>query len=539
MKLTYEGIKDKAAWESAGIKLPSYDPQEISEKTKKAPAWVHFGIGNIFRIFIGGIADRLIEGGYTDKGITCAEAFDFDVVDMIYKPFDNLVLAVTLHSDGRQDKKVLGSLAEAIKAACDNKADWGRLTEIFTSPDLQMVSFTITEKGYALRGTDGNYLVYVAADMENGPDKVIGAMGVLTSLLYKRYRAGGYPIALVSMDNVSHNGEKLRASVVETARNWTEKGFTDPGFLKYTEDESSVSFPWTMIDKITPRPGEAVREMLKESGVEDMDILVTGKRTYIAPFVNAEGPEYLVVEDSFPNGRPPLEKAGVYMTDRDTVNRSERMKVTVCLNPIHTAVCTFARMLGYELFADAIKDPELSVLAKRLGYSEGLPVVEDPGIISPKKFLDELMEERFPNAYLGDTNARIAVDISQMVGIRFGETIKAYTAGFGDVSELTAIPLAIAGWIRYLLGVDDNGDPMELSPDPMIPELKLQIAGIIFGNPESVGDSLRPLLSNDRIFGSDLYDAGIGEKIEEMVREMVSGKGAVRSALVRYLHTEE
>jgi fructuronate reductase len=294
-----------------------------------------------------------------------------------------------------------------------------------------------------------------------------------------------------------------------------------------------------MIDKITPRPGEAVREMLKESGVEDMDILVTGKRTYIAPFVNAEGPEDLVVEDSFPNGRPPLEKAGVYMTDRDTVNRSERMKVTVCLNPIHTAVCTFARMLGYELFADAIKDPELSVLAKRLGYSEGLPVVEDPGIISPKKFLDELMEERFPNSYLGDTNSRIAVDISQMVGIRFGETIKAYTAGFGDVSELTAIPLAIAGWIRYLLGVDDNGDPMELSPDPMIPELKLQIAGIIFSNPESVGDSLRPLLSNDRIFGSDLYDAGIGEKIEEMVREMVSGKGAVRSALVRYLHTEE
>ena len=531
MKLTYEGLKDRESWMKAGISLPAYDPEEVSRKTKEAPVWVHFGIGNIFRIFIGGIADSLIASGGLDRGINCVETFDHEVVDRIYRPFDDLVLGVTLHADGRTGKKVTASLGEAIKAGTDDEGARSRLRDIFTDPGLQMCSFTITEKGYALRSPDGEYLPHVRADMENGPDRVSGAMGVVSSLLHDRYLAGGYPVAMVSMDNVSHNGEKLRASVTETAKVWEDRGLAAKGFTEYVSDEAAVSFPWTMIDKITPRPGEAVAEMLRADGVEDMDIVVTSKKTYIAPFVNAEAPGYLVVEDSFPNGRPPLEKAGVYMTDRETVNRSERMKVTVCLNPIHTAVCTFARLLGYELFADAIRDRDLNALARRIGYVEGLPVVEDPGIISPKAFLDELMTERFPNAYLGDTNARIAVDISQMVGIRFGENIKAYTAGYGSASQLTAIPLAIAGWIRYLLAEDDEGWPFELSPDPMLPELTGMLRDVRPGEPGSLGGSIRPLLSNANIFGSDLYEAGLGEKIEEMVRDMLAGPGAVRKTL--------
>ena len=535
MKLTYDGIKDRNTWENAGITLPSYDPEAVSRKTKEAPIWVHFGIGNIFRIFIGGIADSLIASGDIDRGITCIETFDYDVADRIYKPFDNLALAVTLHSDGQTEKRVIGSLGEAIAARMENAEIRSRLREIFTDPGLQICSFTITEKGYALRRPDGDYLPYAASDMENGPDKVTGAMGIAASLLYDRFLAGASPVAMVSMDNVSHNGEMLRTSVLEIVKSWSDKGLVQTDFFDYVSNEKKVSFPWTMIDKITPRPSEAVSEMLAADGVEDMDILVTARKTYIAPFVNAEAPGYLVVEDSFPNGRPALENAGVYMTDRETVNKSERMKVTVCLNPIHTAVCTFARLLGYELFADAIRDKDLGELACRIGYVEGLPVVEDPGIIVPEKFLDELMTERFPNAYLGDTNARIAVDISQMVGIRFGENIRAYTAGYGNASDLTAIPLAIAGWIRYLLAVDDKGQPFELSPDPMLPELTGMLKNVRVGDPDSLGDSIRPLLSNSNIFGSDLYEAGIGEKTENMVHKMLYGPGAVRKTLSEVL----
>ena len=538
MKLTYDGLRDREAWAGAGIALPAYDPAGLAERTKADPVWVHFGIGNIFRIFLGGVADRLISGGLLDRGITCVETYDYDVVDRIYAPCDNLALAVTLHGDGRTDQRVLGSLTEALKARSADPIAWARLKEIFSSPGLQMVSFTITEKGYALQNAQGDYFPYVRADLDNGPDAVTGAMGIVTAMLYTRFRAGRLPLALVSMDNVSRNGEKLRSSVLETARAWAERGLVEPAFLDYLQDESAVTFPWTMIDKITPRPSEAVSDALTRSGVEGMGIVVTSKQTYIAPFVNAEGPEYLVVEDAFPNGRPPLEKAGIYMTDRETVNKSERMKVTVCLNPIHTALCTYACMLGYTLFADGMGDPELKELARQVGYGEGLPVVEDPGILSPTAFLDELMRERFPNAFLGDTNARIAVDISQMVGIRFGETIKAHVARDGDAKRLTAIPLAIAGWLRYLLAVDDGGRPFALSPDPMLPSLRAQLAGVEFGRPESLTGQLRPILSNSNIFGLDLYAAGIGEKIEDMVRQQLAGPGAVRETLKAWLYKE-
>ena len=114
MKLTLDGIKDRQAWEKAGIKLPGYDVEAVSKKAKEAPGWVHFGIGNIFRVFIGGIADGLLEEGVLDRGITCVETFDYDVIDKIYKPYDNLSLSVILHGDGTREYKVMGALAEAV-----------------------------------------------------------------------------------------------------------------------------------------------------------------------------------------------------------------------------------------------------------------------------------------------------------------------------------------------------------------------------------------------------------------------------------------
>ena len=535
MKLNYKDLKDVQAWTAAGIELPPYDPEALAAQTQADPRWAHFGIGNIFRIFVGGIADRLLREGLMDRGITCIETFDFDVVDKIYVPYDNLALAVILKADGSVEKRVLGGLSEAIKARSADPEAWARMKAVFTHPGFQLATFTITEKGYALRNADGEYFGYVRADLENGPEKVTGAMGIVTAMLHARYQAGKLPLALVSMDNVARNGEKLRNSVLETARVWQEKGFVDAGFVDYVSDETKVSFPWTMIDKITPRPSVEVANGLEKDGVENMQPVITSKRTYIAPFVNAEGPQYLVVEDNFPNGRPPLEKAGVYMADRITVNRSERMKVTACLNPIHTALGPYDVMLGHELFADGMSDPELSRLADQVGYAEGLPVVEDPGILSPKAFIDEVIHERFPNAYLGDTSQRICTDISQGVAFRFGETIKAYVAREGSAARLTGIPLAIAGWLRYLLAVDDAGNAYPLAPDPMAAELTEQLSSIRVGEPGSCEGQLRPILANVNIWGVDLYAAGLGEKIEAIFREELTGPGAVRATLKRHL----
>lgn len=538
MKLTMAGIKDREAWEKAGIQLPGYDVEEVSEKARKAPRWVHFGIGNIFRVFIGGIADGLLEEGALDRGLTCVETFDYDVADKIYAPYDNLGLSVILHGDGTRDYKVLGALAEAVKAQSSNDKQWNRLKEIFAAPSLQLVSFTITEKGYALQKADGTWFPFVEADIKNGPAKATGAMAVLTAMLYERYQAGKYPLALVSMDNCSQNGARLRQSVLTMAEEWKKAGYVDDGFLAYVSDEKIVAFPWTMIDKITPRPSEQIAADLEALGVEDMQPVITAKKTYIAPFVNAEKPQYLVIEDSFPNGRPALEKGfGVYMADRKTVNLAERMKVTVCLNPVHSATGPLGVALGYELFAHMLNtDADMMKMARMVAYDEGLPVVQDPGILSPQAFVDELFNDRFPNEYLGDTNLRLAVDVSQMVGIRFGETIKAYVEKYGDASRLTALPLGIAGWLRYMLAVDDAGKKYELAPDPMNEEIQEQLKDIVVGQPETFTDQLRPILSNERMFFIDLYKAGVGEKVENMFREMIAGPGAIKATIHKYVN---
>ena len=537
MKLSIESLNNKEFWSGAGITIPSYDVSKVSEDTKKSPVWVHFGIGNIFRMFIGGLQDTLLCKGLSDKGIVCAETFDLDIVDKIYNPFDNLVLGVTLKADGNTEKRVIGSLAEAVAVDSSNAKTWNRMKEIFCNPELSMVSFTVTEKGYALKGSNQEYLPFVVPDIENGPDKAKGAMAVVTALLYERFKNGAAPIAVVSMDNCSHNGEKLKNSVLTVAKEWEKRGFVTSDFTEYLNDESKVGFPWSMIDKITPRPSAQIADDLKALGIEDMDPVITDKKTYIAPFVNAEGPQYLVIEDKFPNGRPKLEAAGVYFTDRDTVNEVERMKVTTCLNPLHTALAVYGCVLGYESIAAEMKNPLLNKLVYGIGPGEGMEVVCDPKILSPKDFVNEVLTERLTNAFIPDTPQRIATDTSQKVGIRYGETIKSYVKKYGDAKKLEYIPVAIAGWMRYLLGVNDKGEEMELSSDPMLDELKSHLVDIKLEEKDKakIHNALKPILSNETIFGSDLYAVGIGDRIEEIFTAEIAGPGAVADTLSNIL----
>ncbi len=536
MKLSYQGIQDKAAFEAAGIALPKFDWQAMCAETEKNPVWVHFGAGNIFRGFIAVLQQRLLNEGLATSGIVAAETFDYDIINKIYDPFDSMTMMVTLKPDGSTDKEVIASIAKGIRADSADSAQWEALKACFVNPALQMASFTITEKGYALTNVKGEVMPVVTEDIANGPDKARHAMAVVAAMLYARYQAGAQPIAMVSMDNCSHNGEKLRSSVVTIVDGWVANGHVPAAFAENVKEGNRVSFPWSMIDKITPRPADAIRDQLADLGLEDMAPVVTTRNTYIAPFVNAEAPEYLVVEDRFPNGRPALEKAGVYLTDRDTVNMTERMKVTTCLNPLHTALAVYGCMLGYTSIAAEMKDAQLVSLVKTIGYKEGLPVVVDPKIIDPKAFIDEVVEQRLPNPFIPDMPQRIATDTSLKVGIRFGETIKSYAANAAlDMNSLVGIPLAIAGWLRYLLAVDDEGNAMPVSADPMLATLQSELAGVELGKPESCRGKLDGILTNAVLFGSDLKAAGLAEKIEGYLAEMLAGPGAVRATLVKYL----
>ena len=220
------------------------------------------------------------------------------------------------------------------------------------------------------------------------------------------------------------------------------------------------------------------------------------------------------------------------MTDRDTVNKTERMKVTTCLNPLHTALAVLGCLLGYKRIYEEMRDDDLRRLVEHIGYAEGMPVVTNPVVLDPRAFLDAVLNERLPNPYIPDMPQRIACDTSQKIPVRFGETIKAYIASDSlELSSLRAIPFAIAAWLRYLLAMDDELSPMELSDDPRIPELQEKLADIEIGKPESCAGQLDAILSDDSIFGADLCKAGLSGTVEGFFKQMLAGRGAVRSAL--------
>ncbi|MBU3201725.1 mannitol dehydrogenase family protein [Clostridium estertheticum] len=530
LELNKSSIKKVEGWKKAGIELPEFDFDNMSSLTSENPTWVHFGAGNIFRGFIAVLQQTLLNSGIADTGIVAVEGYDYEIIDKIYTPYDNLSLLVTMKPDGSLDKKVIGSIGESLVCDYSREDNFKRLQSIFSNPSLSMVSFTITEKGYSLKNiTDKD-----VADGLKHPRSVIAKVA---SLMHERYKSGELPVALVSMDNCSHNGEKLYNAINAIVEKWANNGLVEKDFLKYINNPNKVSFPWSMIDKITPRPSDSVKKTLSLSGFDSTDIVITKGNTYIAPFVNAEGPQYLVLEDSFPNGRMPLEKAGVFFTDRETVERVEKMKVCTCLNPLHTALAIFGCLLGFNLIADEMKDPALKKLVENIGYIEGMPVVVNPKIFNPEDFIREVIEVRLPNPYIPDTPQRIVSDTSQKIGIRFGETIKSYIEREDlDPKSLKYIPLAIAGWCRYLMAKDDNGKEMELSPDPLLNKLKAYVSDIKLSETENVGNKLKPILSNEEIFGLNLYTIGLGEKVENYFNEMIAGVGTVRLTLNKYVN---
>lgn len=535
MKLNDASLKNEKEWTTAGFELPRYDRKAVTAKTKSAPEWIHFGAGNIFRAFPAAVQQTLLNKEKSDTGIIVAEGFDFEIIEKAYKPFDNLSLLVVLKADGTIEKKVIGSVVESLVADASGK-DWETLKVAFANSSLKIASFTITEKGYGLTNATGAFLDDVAYDLENGPKAPRSIMGKVTALCYERFAKGKAPLALVSMDNCSHNGAKLFAAVNTITQKWCAAGLADASFTAYIENPKKVSFPWSMIDKITPRPDDSVRAMLEKSGFESTEIIVTGKKTWTAPFVNAEQAEYLIIEDAFPNGRPPLEEGGVIFTDRETVDRVEKMKVCTCLNPLHTALAIYGCLLGYDSIHKEMHNKELKALVEKIGYVEGLPVVVNPGIINPKDFINEVINTRFPNPFMPDTPQRIATDTSQKLGIRFGETIKAYAANPAlKTNDLVFIPLVLAGWLRYLLAIDDKGNAFVPSPDPLLESSQKFVTGISLGDKGPFHSQIEGLLSNKVIFGVDLYAAGLGEKVESYFAELVSGKGAIRATLAKYL----
>lgn len=212
------------------------------------------------------------------------------------------------------------------------------------------------------------------------------------------------------------------------------------------------------------------------------------------------------------------------------------MKVCTCLNPLHTALAIYGCLLGYTLIADEMKNPLLKKMVEIIGYREGLPVVVDPGILDPGQFIDEVVTKRIPNPFMPDTPQRIATDTSQKLPIRFGETIKAYKESSRlSLEDLHIIPLVFAGWLRYLMAVDDQGTPFEPSSDPLLETARSFVSSYRLGSiPEDLS-GLDPLLADNKIWGVDLIETGLADLVKDYFRQLGAGTGAVENTLQKYI----
>ena len=192
-------------------------------------------------------------------------------------------------------------------------------------------------------------------------------------------------------------------------------------------------------------------------------------------------------------------------------------------------------MLDYTLISAEMGDADLRSFVQKLGYIEAMPVVTDPGVLNPYEFIGDVINKRLPNPFMPDAPQRIAMDTSQKLPIRFGETLRKYLERGLDKKNLVLIPLTLAGYARYLKGLKDDLTPFQPSPDPLLEELQAIVAPLEIGKADQDWSPLKSLYSRKDIFGLDLYEAGLGEQIEGMVRELYAGPDAVRATLHKYV----
>ena len=131
MELTNKGLLDRASWEAKGYRLPEFDREAVKAATKENPYWIHFGPGNLFRAFQANVLQNLLNKGELDRGLVVAEGFDYEIVEKMNRPHDDLHIAVTLKADGSIEKTVVGSVVESCILDSNNETEFARLKEIF------------------------------------------------------------------------------------------------------------------------------------------------------------------------------------------------------------------------------------------------------------------------------------------------------------------------------------------------------------------------------------------------------------------------
>ncbi|HGK7507548.1 mannitol dehydrogenase family protein [Kluyvera cryocrescens] len=448
---------------TAKATLPTYDRSKLVSRI------VHLGFGAFHRAHQAVYADILAaehgsDWGYTEVNLIGGEQ---QIADLNHQ--DNLYTVAEMSADA-WTARVVGVVKEALHAQVDGlETVLAKMCE----PQVAIVSLTITEKGYCHSPATGQLMLdhpFIAADLQN-PHQPKSAPGVVVEALARRKAAGLPAFSVMSCDNMPENGHVMRNVVCAYAR------AVDAALADWIE--SHVTFPSTMVDRIVPAVTPETLDKIEQ---------LTGVRDPAG--VACEPFRQWVIEDNFVAGRPAWEKAGAELVS--DVIPFEEMKLRM-LNGSHSFLAYLGYLAGYQHINDCMGDENYRRAAHDLMLKEQAPTLKVQNV-DLARYAD-LLIARYTNPALRHRSWQIAMDGSQKLPQRMLDSVRWHLA---DSSSFTLLALGVAGWMRYVGGVDEQGNAIEVC-DPLLPVIQAAVA-----QSEEGESRVKALLAIEAIFGKDL-----------------------------------
>lgn len=478
----------------ANVQLPQYDRQQLRSRI------VHFGFGAFHRAHQALLTNRVLNQHGGDWGICEISLFSGDQLMSQLRQQDHLFTVMEKSAAGNQPI-IIGAVKECLNARLDSLA---AIIEKFCEPQVAIVSLTITEKGYCIDPATGHLDLTqprIVHDLQS-PDEPHSAPGILVEALHRRRERGLPAFTVLSCDNIPDNGHVVKNAVLDMAAK------RDPQLASWIAEH--VSFPGTMVDRIVPAATDAsLAEITRELGVEDPCAISC------EPFIQ------WVIEDNFVAGRPDWGSVGAQLVD--DVLPWEEMKLRM-LNGSHSFLAYLGYLAGYAHISDCMQDASYRRAARHLMMAEQAPTLRISGV-DLGAYADSLIA-RFSNPALQHRTWQIAMDGSQKLPQRLLDGIRIHLK---QGSRWPLLALGVAAWMRYVSGVDDMGNAIDIR-DPLAEKIRAIV--------ETSHDENRvaALLTLQEIFGSDLpanpqFVQAVEEAWQSLVRE--GARQAVLTALNR------
>ena len=445
----------------AEVQRPTYDRSNL--KTRM----VHIGFGAFHRAHQALCSDKLAEQG-SDWGYCEVNLNSGDLIQALRE--QNLLYTLTEMADDSLQTRVIGVITQALHGKSDGIE---AVINAMSQPEVAIVSMTVTEKGYCHQPASGNLNPDhpdIVHDLQN-PDSPRSLPGLILAAIRRRRKQDLPAFSVMSCDNMPENGHVIRNVIVQLAQ------YQDPALADYIQQH--ITFPSTMVDRIVPAMTDAAFAALNAR---------LGCSDPVA--VEAEPFFQWVIEDNFVNGRPAWEKAGAELVS--DVLPYEEMKLRM-LNGSHSFLAYLGFLAGYEYISDCMADPHFRAAARSLMVDEQAPTLRTQGV-DLNAYADSLIA-RYENRAIKHRTGQIATDGTQKLPQRMLDSLRWHLQRGSDCDLLL---LGVAGWMRYVGGIDEKGQPIEIR-DPM----KAQLAECVASSEEGEA-RVRAFLSMREVFGDDL-----------------------------------